>query len=533
VRLEKWNAAADAWGEIFNRSGDPWAEVNYIDAYIKAGNLSAARRILLENLKQGPSSSDKAVAELASCALRLGEVESAKQILARNLKPPKAWLPHQRLQIARVLALAGRTDEALAYYEKHVGACAPEDANLALIVDPGLTVTSGHHVNYTLFCWDLLDRLAQVVPIRPEILCRDVTLSHEIRDLRVRPELVFEPYAFNEVPTIHEYLGQLNACFYRDLSLQNLQDRVSLALMHSMRAVMIDGFSRWCADLFEHRPGVVVIGLIEVDHLNEGQEVIAEYETVYRDGLSRLVAHPNIVPIVYVETPMGKSFLDGLGVSGLVVRVYPYLAASLTAKRSPRGATAISDDPICLGVVGGTRRERGSWVFPRVLANTQDLAGQCRWTLQLNRQALGRIVDPADLPFVEQLAAYPNVKLIDSTLTSSEYLALLDEIDVVLLPYQDRYMVSGSGVFYEALYLGKYLIVPRDSFMPAELEKWGHPHRVLEEVSAACLETHIRWVVEHQMHIRRELHRLQQERRISPADEFYELVQQALSQSAP
>ncbi len=531
-RLERWRDAAREWAKVMAKNPDDgWASLNVINAQIHCGEFDSARHGLATLLQSGRAETTGVLPEAASCALRLGDLETAQAVLEDRSFRPEDLRQHQRMQLARVFALSGRTDDALAFYGKKQDLRPIADDNLALIVDPGLTITSGHHLNYTLFCWDLFQKLIGAgQPLTPLLLCGGgVPLSAEVKALNVRPDLVFEPYAYEEAPTVHRYLRPLNECLYRDLSRPEIAGRVSLVVVHSMRAVMVEGFSRWAADVFREQPGVAVVGLIEVDHLAESPEVIRFYEDIYREGLSRMAAHPNIHLLVYVETRMGKEFLERLGIAGMEVKLYPYLAASLSAKYCAPLDDGFLERPICLGAVGGTRQDRGSWIFPRLIANTQDLAGSCRWKLQLDRQKLSTMLSEADMPLVEALSAFPNVSIVDQTLTSAGYYELLDQIDVVILPYQDRYSVSGSGVLYEAVYMGKYLLVPSRTFMPEELARLGHPHRVFEEPTLACIEEQVRWVVQNQAQVKRELTTLRQGKpHALPAEEFCRSIARAL-----
>jgi hypothetical protein len=73
------------------------------------------------------------------------------------------------------------------------------------------------------------------------------------------------------------------------------------------------------------------------------------------------------------------------------------------------------------------------------------------------------------------------------------------------------------------------LLVSRDSFMPAVLRDLDHPHLVLEENSLAGLEKAVRWIVEHQDTVKRQLAELatRAQRRL-PADDFASLLKQQI-----
>ena len=245
--------------------------------------------------------------------------------------------------------------------------------------------------------------------------------------------------------------------------------------------------------------------------------------------MARLAGKSNIQLLVYVETEFGKRFIDELGIADLVVEVFPYLAASLCVDY--RLAENLEpDDPICLGIVGGTRPQRGSHLFPGLIARTQDLSDSCRWKVQLDTQKLAGMTKQEDWPYIELLKGHANAVVIDSVLSVEEYFTLLSQIDVVVLPYQERYAVSGSGVLYESIYMGKYLVVPRHTFMPAVLAELDHPHFVFEESTLDCLELAVRHVVENQENIKRRLSALGRgNAQRLPSDKFYQLVKQHIA----
>jgi hypothetical protein len=173
--------------------------------------------------------------------------------------------------------------------------------------------------------------------------------------------------------------------------------------------------------------------------------------------------------LFYVETEFGKNFLESLNIDGLQVHVFPYLAASLcVAHAAPRSD---DDGPITFGIVGDTRGDRGVQFFPRLIGDTQDLAAQCRWKLQIDRKALAAIAVASDAAYVESAFQCANASIVEGTLTSAEYFALLRQ------------------------------------------------------------EENVRWIVRNQKTIKAELHDLKNKStRRYPSEEFYDLVTQRLAE---
>jgi glycosyltransferase involved in cell wall biosynthesis len=81
----------------------------------------------------------------------------------------------------------------------------------------------------------------------------------------------------------------------------------------------------------------------------------------------------------------------------------------------------------------------------------------------------------------EQLTAAANLTTVPGPFTRTEYYGLLAGSDVVLLPYRaERYRVRTSGVFAEALALGKVVVAPSGSWMEERLAE-GYGAGVLFE----------------------------------------------------
>jgi glycosyltransferase involved in cell wall biosynthesis len=67
-----------------------------------------------------------------------------------------------------------------------------------------------------------------------------------------------------------------------------------------------------------------------------------------------------------------------------------------------------------------------------------------------------------------------NVQLIERALLEDEYYRLLQEADVVVIPFRkNEYHARTSGTFTEALAAGKPVVVTRGTWMSDQLERFG------------------------------------------------------------
>jgi glycosyltransferase involved in cell wall biosynthesis len=68
----------------------------------------------------------------------------------------------------------------------------------------------------------------------------------------------------------------------------------------------------------------------------------------------------------------------------------------------------------------------------------------------------------------------PQVRIVEQPLSEREYYELLDQADIVALPFRRRiYAASTSGGFVEALAMGKPVVVTAGTWMSAQLERAG------------------------------------------------------------
>lgn len=68
----------------------------------------------------------------------------------------------------------------------------------------------------------------------------------------------------------------------------------------------------------------------------------------------------------------------------------------------------------------------------------------------------------------------PNIELLKNELSEDDYFSLLEQADIVLLPYNSKfYHVQTSGIFTEALSAGKIVIVSDNTWMSLQLKKFN------------------------------------------------------------
>ncbi len=126
---------------------------------------------------------------------------------------------------------------------------------------------------------------------------------------------------------------------------------------------------------------------------------------------------------------------------------------------------------IRIAYLGDARSEKGFHQLPRIVQSISALAGTPRLVVTVQaapiqdeegavrkaRQALKRF-------------SSETVTLLDRPLNPAEYIALLNEADAILLPYQPgTYRYRSSGILAEALAAGRPCIVPAGSWMSRQI----------------------------------------------------------------
>jgi len=123
--------------------------------------------------------------------------------------------------------------------------------------------------------------------------------------------------------------------------------------------------------------------------------------------------------------------------------------------------------------LGNARAEKGILEIIRAIeiVNVSSDGSDVEFVLQVN--------DPSEdcREPIQRLQFPPrpgNVMLITNSMDGAAYSALLDSVDVVLVPYwREIYQSRTSGILLEAITAGKPVIVTADTWMSDELERWG------------------------------------------------------------
>lgn len=142
--------------------------------------------------------------------------------------------------------------------------------------------------------------------------------------------------------------------------------------------------------------------------------------------------------------------------------------------------------------LGDARTEKGYHHLPRLVAELTADGPPVQFSFQSNFNVPGG--EPAAAAARAQLERLPRdqVRLLNDPMTSADYRALLLDADVVVLPYdRDDYYARSSGIFAEALAIGKPVVVPAGTWMAAELSRAGRYYQAALPPMAGNADTSV------------------------------------------
>ncbi len=539
MAAQYWAEAGRAWSALAKLSRKPhWPLSSAYRAYARAGDVEAAKQIR-EAVDLSQPDTQQTLPALAFTACSIGDFAFAREVL-KVAKPIFQSFDPERQRLLAAAQMQATGDIDLSPNPQPFAQSGPTPR--ALVIDPGFHYRSGHHFNYGRFAVDFLSTELEVDQEDVWLLVgnEERDAADNSLDGSLHEVFRFSPYAHRDVAVTEESIANLGKAFFRDLTAFSRSIDLSdceVIYVHSMRANMIVGFSRWIAKTFGGRPITVVVGVIEVDYLIEPIKCRKLWARTNKRGLSRLHEMPNVRALLYCETERAWSHFRHLLGDTVPIHRFPYLAASLAGRIATRKEAALRDDVITFGTLGASTPNRGSDLFPELVGRFAERP-EVNWVLQLSRGFVNGL--GADhVNHLEHAVARGSCVWHDNRLSVADYYAAMRRIDVMILAYRDRYAVSGSGVFYEAIQLERFLVVPKQTFMEGVVRDISYPARLLTDVTVDSLQEAVETIVEEIDDQRRRLDRFGHEqfgrgrRNCFPIEKFRRLFRDCLHHSPP
>ncbi len=278
-----------------------------------------------------------------------------------------------------------------------------------------------------------------------------------VKELHARPvfddptfrlEWSFEERSRRFVETMHRYAGRR----------VKAGDWVMVTIATQLEA---HALTRWLEELPQRKKPWLVI-LFLSDRWNragrdEYERQIAELGRL-RSAIASLSAEDANKVLFYTLTELLAEELSGL--LGTPVQVAPMPLLYGDPGPAPRRASA---KPL-VAILGGTRREKGSYLIP-------DVIRACHSQVEVLVHLSHNSRSAEEVERLARIREEPGVTVIDEALPLSAYEAALNSADLVLLPYETiPYRKRVSGVFGEAVAFGKPVVVSPGTWMARQIE---------------------------------------------------------------
>ncbi len=350
------------------------------------------------------------------------------------------------------------------------------------IMDPGLAGVGGHYYSLNLAIAKELRNIGiEVVTYGKQ--------GAEIKnsELNFRPTFRFD--VFQEIPAqsansyVVENFFTLNKIFFEDLSGIDKSGLTSNDVVYfgGITQNQINAVADWVLTIPENlRPQIIItlrfLNSRMLHNLNRGFAPQIEY--LYHQSLQRLKqVHKNTVLVADTEA-LKQSYRV---ISGLEVTLVPEPLGGFVYSQKTNQEKQIKES-IQILYIGNISPYKGIELLPEIADKILSATKTTNFVIQINADPTS---DKAQLmkPIVEK---FPDrIKIIYGALSMEDYLATMNNADIVLLPYHPAYYsFGGSGVFIEAASMGKVVVVTSGTFIDGQAKEHDLPVSFAENYSA-------------------------------------------------
>ncbi|GAB6054605.1 hypothetical protein JCM17960_34250 [Magnetospira thiophila] len=359
-----------------------------------------------------------------------------------------------------------------------------------IIVDPWLLSHGGHHFNFDL---SIIEQ-AQKRGFQYATLAHRNLIEESLRQ-KVQAVPVFEWHQYSAVPSwVMEkietgeiaapgqdlptdelaerwFSGYLNTYFSEvfKVALDPLVENGDMIVFHSLNARMLSAVAQWTLQATRRKRCVVALLLMATDYMRFATMTFGWQAHAYKAALNTLVGVNPDQLLITAETQPIADHVALLADHRIPIGVSDHFKPeSLLSELMPQGEFQMPDLPLTLGYFGHSRFERGTQLLPDVVPQILErFPGQVEFKIQINLTYYEgwRHLAP-DLPQrLDSLRGLANVELLTGELMSKDFYRYMAGSDLLLMPYSGRYVIAGSGLFWEGLALGKPMLVPAGSYL--------------------------------------------------------------------
>ncbi|MEX0365276.1 MAG: glycosyltransferase [Ruegeria sp.] len=333
------------------------------------------------------------------------------------------------------------------------------------VFDPGMVSCGGHHVQFNRFLIDALTARGTSFSILSgnSACTAQFGLSDHFHDV-----FTLNPYEFDHLVTDLTDALAMNLLFVLELATARLHPP-RVWLCHSLRitnCLAVMALARQ-----HHAPLVGVV--VEFDHLAPDHEHARVADDVYRVMFDLTRDRSDAVQLT-CETDNGQSYMNAIAAerhTDVRLGCAHYLPAIWNARQYRQPAPRAPAP--CFGFVGGTRESRGADILPLAIVESCARHPEITWRVQFDRTYLTGQMPTDVVQAWDGLIFSGRLTVLGQGLDSADYYAHLNALDILVLPYAERYKHSGSGVFHEALSFAKPVLVMAGSTMAHDLDRLG------------------------------------------------------------
>lgn len=352
--------------------------------------------------------------------------------------------------------------------------------------DPQLVDLNGHYHTYCEQVVQEMKRRNVPVTVYARKGCQ-VTCGGQ------RPEQVFSHDIFAEMcrddqTWAMENFYNANTAFMLDLCRVS-PERFSaddVLFFPSLIQDQMHGIANWLGRLPEARRPAVVALLRYLNHKMDYVQKRPNHDLVplyYRFAARALRAVQPRLLLATDTTEMAVAYreITGLPVTELTIAMEPPPSLGTSPTRAADGRPLVAFQ-------GHTSHFKGFHLLPEIVERCLALKPKPRFAVQVqNRQAAIKAGLSSSVDRMGRLAG-ADVRLLNGSLSTAAYYQLLHEADIVLLPYSPEfYGHCSSGIFAEAVAMGKVVVVPSGTVSARQAKEYSAGVVCASEFTAPAL----------------------------------------------
>ncbi len=336
---------------------------------------------------------------------------------------------------------------------------------LITFLEPNLRLMDGHYLNYGLALTESAIRQGFRVQI-----CTDVQLSEEVRDslslagAEVKPLFKWRKTTFNVPKVINWSAASLE--YYR-VTRQLATDRPLIICTYSGQMELLLG-----ATFASYSLAPTTKILTQMFEWKAGTSTTAPRATrIYQELIELAVKGASRRNFVIC----GQTEAISRHISSILKMFVSTTPMIHDWSAIPTPHAIATGRKISIGYLGSPKNSKG---FDQFQESIRLLSAETIEQLSFSIQAHST-PGPEQAPFEEIITSLQSrlggrLKTYRTALSRSDYYALLNELDIVCLPYAPEvYRHKTSGIFGEAVGSGKIIIAPRNTWMGSIVDKFG------------------------------------------------------------